>query len=99
MKKVFAVLAQFLLFLLAFFLGSFVVHPFHLQTALAPAEGRTRSFLWDGVLLMGLLYGLILLLQAARKRLRGAAAATSLALILAGATGWLMKFGYITRDW
>jgi hypothetical protein len=99
MKKAIAVLVQFLLFLLVFAAGSFVVHPFHVQTALAPAEGHTRVFLWDGVLLMLLAYLLILLIAAARKRLPRAVLGTSLALALAAVVGWMLKFGFLSRDW
>jgi hypothetical protein len=100
MKKAFAVLLQFFLFLLLFAVGSFVVHPFHLQTALAPADGHSRAFTWDGVLLMVLAYLLILLIQiVVRRRLGRSAVGTSLALILAGLAGWMMKFGFLSRDW
>jgi hypothetical protein len=99
MKNVIAVLFQFFLFLLVFAAGSLLFHPFRLETALAPADGRTRVFLWDGVLLMGLAYGLVLLLAAGRRRLRSAAGAASLALVLAGLVGWMLKFGFITRGW
>jgi hypothetical protein len=99
MKKAIAVLLQFLLFLLVFAVGSFIVHPFHVQTALASADGHSRVFLWDGALLMVLVYLLILLLEAARRRLVRSAAGTSLALILAALAGWMMKFGFISRDW
>ncbi len=90
---------QFLLFLLVFAAGSFAVHPFHLQSALAPVDGRSRLFLWDGVLLMALAYLLILLLEAARRRLARSAVGTSLALALAAVAGWMLKFGFISRDW
>jgi len=98
MKKVMAILLQFFLFLLVFALGSFLA-PFHMQTVLAPADGRTRLFLWDGVLLMLLAYVLILLLQLVRKRLGRSLGGISLALILAGLAGWLLKLGFISRDW
>jgi hypothetical protein len=99
MKKAIAVLVQFLLFLVVFAAGSFVLHPFHMQTTLAPVDGRSRVFLWDGLLLMLLAYVLILLLEAARKRLFRSALGTTLALILAGFAGWMLKFGFISRDW
>jgi hypothetical protein len=100
MKRAIAVLLQFFLFLLVFAVGSFLVHPFHLQSALAPVEGHSRVFLWDGVLLMLLAYLLILLIQVvARRRLGPSAVGSSLALILAGLAGWVMKFGFLSRDW
>ncbi|HWZ51604.1 MAG TPA: hypothetical protein VNW54_09070 [Granulicella sp.] len=99
MKNVIAVLFQFFLFLLVFAAGSLLVHPFHLETALAPVDGRTRVFLWDGVLLMALAYGLVLLLAAGRRRLRSVAGGSSLALALAALAGWAMRFGFITHGW
>jgi hypothetical protein len=99
MKKAIAVVLQFLLFLLVFAVGSLLFHPFHVETTMASVEGQTRLFLWDGVLLMVLTYGLILLLEAARRRLRRSVGGSSLALILAGLAGWLMKFGFISRGW
>ena len=56
MKKAMAVLLQFLLFLVVFAVGSFVWHPFHVQTIFAPAD--RRAFQWDGVLLMLLTFAL-----------------------------------------
>ena len=99
MKKAIAVLFQFLLFVVVFAAGSFVLHPFHVQTTLAPVDGRSRVFLWDGVLLMLLAYVLILLIEAARKRLFRSALGTTVALILAALAGWMLKFGFISRDW
>jgi hypothetical protein len=99
MKKAIVVLLQFCLFLLVFAVGSFAVHPFQVQTALAPVDGRTRLFLWDGVLLMALAYLVILLVAATRKRLVRSAVGTSLALALAALAGWMMKFGFLSRDW
>jgi hypothetical protein len=96
MKRFVVVLAQFLLFLLVFAAGSFLYHPFHIETAL---DGRTRSFVWDGVLLLLLTYGVVLLIELLRKRLRTAGPWTSLALVLAGLAGWAMKFGFVTHNW
>jgi len=98
MKKAMAILLQFFLLLLVFAVGSFLA-PFHIETVLAPMDGRTRAFLWDGVLLMLLAYVLILLLELARKRLGRSLGGVSLALILAGLSGWLLKFGFVSRGW
>ena len=96
MKRVFVVLVQSLVFLLVFAVGSFVYHPFHVETAV---DGSTRSFIWDGGLLMLLVYALVLLTELLRKRLRTAGPWTSLALVLAGLAGWAMKFGFVTHNW
>jgi len=97
MKKAMALLLQFLLFLAIFAVGSFVWHPFHVQTIFAPAD--RRAFQWDGVLLMLVTYLVLLLIEAARKRLVRSGLTTTLALILAVLVGWLLKFGFISRDW
>jgi hypothetical protein len=85
---------QFLLFLIVFAAGSFFYHPFNVQTALA---GTGRSFVWDGVLLMLLLYALLMLVAVLRKRLRISLPWTTLALLLAALAGWFLKFGFATR--
>jgi hypothetical protein len=95
MKRFFAVLLQFLLFLVVFGAGSFAFHPFHVETILA----GSRSFVWDGVLLMLVVYAVVLLLEVLRKRLRSAGPWTTLALLLAGLAGWAMKFGFVTHNW
>ncbi len=98
MKKVIYTLLQFVLFLLAFFVGSFVFHPFHAQSALAMRELHTRSFVWDGVLLMLIAYGFVLLIEAAARRLSSWAAASTIALLLASLVGYALKFGFITHE-
>ncbi len=89
---------QFLLFLITFALGSFILHPFHVQTVLAPDAAHTRTFIWDGVLLMLLLYVLVLLLELALKKLKTAAPWSTLAVLLAGIIGLFMKFGFLSVD-
>ena len=94
MKQALAVVAQFLLFFVAFAAGSFFYHPFNLRTALAVPG---RSFVWDGVLLMLLLYALLMLVAVLRKRLRISLPWATLALLLAALAGWLLKFGFVTH--
>ncbi len=98
MGKVFAAGVQCVLFLLTFLVGSLLLHPFHLTTTLASDAAHTRVFLWDGLLLMLLLYGLVLLLELATKRLRGFGLGTTLALLVAGVAGLAMKFGFLSVD-
>lgn len=99
MKKVIATLLQFILFLLAFFVGSFIYHPFRIESTLPMRELHTRSFIWDGVLLMLITYVLMLTLQAARKRLKSQAVPSTIALLLAALAGYAMRFGFITHSW
>ena len=56
--------------------------------------GRGRAFVLDGLLLSVVVYLLIVLFEAARKRIRGAGGLTTLALVLALALGLAMKIGF-----
>jgi len=87
---------QFVLFLVTFALGSFVLHPFNVRTALTPDATQTRVFIWDGLLMMLLLYVLVLLLEL--KKAKRAAPWSTLAVLLAGVLGLLMKFGFLSVD-
>jgi uncharacterized BrkB/YihY/UPF0761 family membrane protein len=92
-KNLLFTILQFVLFLLAAFAGItlpiFHVLPSHITKL---ADG-TRGFEWDGVLLMALLFILILVIEALRKRLRSAVPWTLLALVLAGIAEYAMKLG------
>ncbi len=99
MRNVIATLLQFILFLLAFFVGSFVYHPFHVESTLRMRELHTRSFIWDGVLLMLIAYVLVLAIEAARKRLKSQAIPSTIALLLAALAGYALRFGFITHSW
>ena len=98
MGRVIAVGLQFVLFLVTFLVGSMVLHPFHLQTALASDAAHIRLFQWDGVLLMVLLYVLVIVLEALLKRFRRAALGSTIAVVLAGALGLMMRFGFVSMD-
>lgn len=95
-KKVFFTLLQFVLFLLVFAAGSFFP-PFHIEHVLGTTADGTRVFIWDGVVLMFLLFATILLIEALRKRIRSAAPWTAAALVLAGIAGYAAKLGFLTR--
>lgn len=91
-KAAFVVL-QTLLFLVLFGVGSllpaFTSFPdWRISTA------PHRAFVLDGVILALVAYVLILGIEAARKRLRGPGGLTTLALFLALALGFAMKFGF-----
>jgi hypothetical protein len=98
-------LLQFMLFLFAFAIGSFLP----LLSAFIPSFLRvpsvisrwndgTRGFQWDGVFLMLALFVPILLFEALRKRIRSAAPWTALALALAALAGLALKFGFMSFD-
>jgi FtsH-binding integral membrane protein len=58
------------------------------------SAGVGRIFVYDGVLLVVLLYVLILLIAAARKRIALAFPTTTVAFVLALVLGLLAKFGF-----
>lgn len=97
MKKILFTVLQLLLFLIVFAAGSFLP-PFHLEHIIIATPGFTRIFIADGIVLTLLLYIVIVLAEALRKRLRTAAPWTSLALVLALVFGLMMKFGFLTRS-
>ena len=100
MKKAFATILQFFLFLIVFFVGSIfpLPHPFHHERVVSSTPAATRIFIGDGLHLMLALFLLIILIEAVTRRLRTAAPWTTLALILATVLGFIMKFGYLTRS-
>ena len=94
-NAIFAVL-KFLLFLVVFAAGSFLP-PFHIEHVLGTTADGTRIFIWDGVGLMVILLVLLLLIEAARKRLRTSGPWTATAFALAAIAGYAAKFGFLTR--
>ncbi len=112
MKKVFAVIGQFVVFLVIFAVGSFM-HPFNLHwassnsriTESTDANGVTtvvgshtaHYFVPDGLLLaVGVLLAIVVV-QFIRKRSRNTVW-TVLAFALAVAAGYALRFGYVTQD-
>ena len=95
-KNVLLMVLQFVLFLLAFAAGN-LLPLINISFVTKWADGA-RGFQWDGILLMLALFVVILLIEAARKRLRFAASWTTLALVLAAVAGLVMKFGFMTFD-
>ena len=95
MKNVTLTILQLILFLIVFFVGS-IFPPFHSEHVLIATPGATRIFVADGLVLALILYILIVILEAARKRLRNAAPWTTLAFLLAIVFGLMMKFGFKT---
>lgn len=95
MKKVLLTLLQFVLFLVTFAAGSFVA-PMRIRQVLSVQPDGTHIFIWDGVLWVALLFLLILVLEAARRRIRAAAPWTLLALLLALIAGFALRLGFMT---
>ncbi|MDR3744498.1 MAG: hypothetical protein P4K80_00015 [Acidobacteriaceae bacterium] len=96
MRQAFYTFCKFVLFFLTFAAGSFFP-PFHLERVLAVTPDGTRIFIWDGVVLMALLFVLLLLIEALRKRIRTSGPWTGAAFVLAAVLGLAAKFGFLTR--
>ena len=93
-KKAILVVLQTLLFLLLFGAGTLAL-PFLPSVPVWQVQtGPGRAFVMDGLILAVLAYGLILVLESVRRRLRGPGALTTLSLVLALALGLAMKFGF-----
>jgi hypothetical protein len=97
MKNVVLTILQLILFLIVFFVGS-LLPPFHIEHVLIATPGVTRIFVADGLVLVLVLFVLIFILEAVRKRLRTAAPWTTLAFLLAVVFGLMMKFGFKTMS-
>lgn len=95
-KNVFLAALQFVLFFLVFGAGSFFP-PFHVEHVLAVTPDGTRFFVFDGLLIMILLYAVILLAESLRKRIVTAGLWTTTAFVLAAVAGYTAKFGFLTR--
>lgn len=96
MKNVLSALLKFVLFLIVFAAGSFLP-PFHIEHVLSVTTDGTRIFIWDGILLMTLLFVVVLLIEALRKRVATSGPWTAAAFVLAGVAGYAAKFGFLTR--
>lgn len=96
MKKALSTVAQFLLFLAVFAVGSFV-HPFNFHWATTVTPESTRYFIPDGLLVAVGVFLAIVVVQAIRKRLCNTTW-TVVAFLLAIATGYALKFGFITQE-
>ncbi len=97
MKKIVWLVLQSLLLLISSVAGSFV-RPFHIQRVTELTPGTTHLFVWDGFLLMLLVYLLILGVEALTKRIRTAFPVTTLALAIATGLSVAMKLGRITHE-
>ena len=97
-KKTFLVIVQLFLFYVVFLAGS-LWDPFKMRWFVShPTLTSTRYFVPDGLLLAFALYLLILLIEAAAKRIRTAGTLTTIAFVLAVIFGLLSKFGWLTHD-
>jgi hypothetical protein len=96
MKNVLFATLQFVLFFGAFFVGSFLP-PFHMEHVVSVTPDGTRVFIMDGLVIMIVLFVIILLIEAVRKRIRIAGVWTTIAFVLAALAGFAAKLGFLTR--
>jgi hypothetical protein len=97
MKKIILFVLQFSLLFLCCIAGSFL-RPFHLQQVTRISPTVTHVFVWDGFLIMLLVYLLIVGIEAVTKRLRTAFPLTTIALAVATALSVAIKLGRITHE-
>jgi ABC-type microcin C transport system permease subunit YejB len=95
MKNVVFAFLQCVLFLIVFAGGSFFP-VFHLQHVISVTSDGTRVFIWDGLILITLLFLVILLIEALRKRIRTAGLWTTAAFVLSVVAGLMAKIGFKT---
>src|ERR1700761_2046175 len=95
MKSVVFTIVQLILFLIVFLVGS-LLSPFHVEHVLIATPGTTRIFIADSLGLAFVLYIIIVILGAARKRPRSRAPWTALAFLLAVVFGFMMNSGFKT---
>lgn len=96
-KRAVLVVVQVILFLVLFGVGSLLpALPAFKSAAWQIQTSPNRAFVLDGLLLAFVVYLIILLVEAARKRLRGPGGLTTLAFALALALGLAMRFGFKT---
>jgi hypothetical protein len=93
MKRVIVGVLEFLLFLIVFLVGSLL--PGANKMAYWQLDlGSGRTFVYNGLVLMLVVYGLFLLVAVLRKRIRLAWPVSTAAVALALVAGLLMKFGF-----
>jgi ABC-type microcin C transport system permease subunit YejB len=95
MKNVVFAFLQCVLFVIVLTGGSFFP-VFHLQSVVSVTSDGTRVFIWDGLLLTTLLFLLILLIEALRKRIRTAGLWTTAAFVLSVVASLVVKIGFKT---
>lgn len=93
MKNALSITFQLILFLAVSFFGLILAGINTLPTLSIPI-GPGRVFVYDGVLLMLLLYVVILLIELSLKRIRTSGLNSTIAFVLALILGLAMKFGF-----
>ena len=96
-KRVLLAVFLVILYTVAFAAGSFA-RPFGVIRTLGSHGLAVRLFIWDGVLLMVGLFLLTLVIEAVAERLRDLAGWTTASLLIAGFVGYLLRLGFVTKE-
>ncbi len=97
MKKVLSLLLQFVVLMVAAIFG-WLREPFHVERVLWQTAYQQRVFAADWVIATLIVYILILVIHALRKRLRNAWTGSTAVLVLVLISGFVVKLGFRTSD-
>jgi len=96
MKRILSFVLQFILLLVAFFVGS-ILPVFHVLPTWRISTGPGSWFVLDGFVVLLVLYALFVLFAAARKRFVAGTILSTAALFLAVIVGLLSKFPFTSN--
>jgi hypothetical protein len=91
-KKVTFAFLQFVLFVLVALAGIVLATFQTLPSHITKLAGGTRGFQWDGIVLMMIVFGVVLLIELVRKRISKSGLWTVLAFVLALALAIKLSF-------
>jgi hypothetical protein len=92
-KRALSIFFQFLLLLVAFFVGG-LLPVFHILPLWSISTGPTTSFVLDGLFALIFLYMLFLVVAVLRRRLFTSGLNTTIAFLLALVIGFIAKFPF-----
>jgi hypothetical protein len=93
LKRALSIFLQFLLLLIAFFVGG-LLPVFHILPLWSISTGPTSSLVLDGLFALIILYMLFLIVAAARRRLMTSGLNSTIAFLLALVIGLVAKFPF-----
>jgi hypothetical protein len=96
MKRLISLFLQFVLMLVAFFVGS-VLPVFHVLPLWRTSLGPGRWFVLDGIVVLFAVYVLLLLIALVRRRLIRSGLTSTVAFVLALVVGLLSKFPFTSN--
>lgn len=96
MKRALSFILQFVVLLVAFFVGS-ILPVFHVLPTWRVSTGPGSWFVLDGFVVLLVIYALLLLFAAVRKRLASGGILSTAALLFAVVIGLLSKFPFVSN--